>query len=110
MENIKTLIEKWNETVDLERWEKFAETMWAMGFEMDGYESFKNAFGNFSCSNEKGQKAVLKNLAETADIKVVGNFIFSHWRYLTHWSYGYNVEKEGKFFKELFKVLLCKEK
>lgn len=53
---------------------------------------------------------VIENL-KTVDTQIVGNFIFSHWRYLTHWcEWGFDVEKERKFFKDLFEVLSCKEK
>ena len=109
IKELKIMIEKWNNSKHLDDWENFPETMWAMGFEMDCHESYKQLFNDNLGSSKEERQTVIKNL-KTADMQIVGNFIFSHWRYLTHWSYGYDINEEKEYFKELFKVLLCKEK
>ena len=111
MENLKTSIKKWNETYNLEAWENFYEVMTGNGFVMDCYESFRATFPDVQGIETKEEKVnVIENL-KTADKQIVGNFIFSHWRYLTYWcEWGFDVTQERKFFKDLFEVLLCKEK
>ena len=110
MKELKFMMEKWNNRTCLEDFEAFPETMWELGFEMDCYKSYEKLFGNAYCEKEEDKNKVLKNL-KTADRQIVGNFIFSHWRYLTHWcDWGFDVESERRFLKQLFEVLLCKEK
>lgn len=101
---LKELIKNWNETENLERWKDFLETMQKNGFIMDCYESYVQLFDNKLGEEKEERQAVIKNL-KTADRQIVGNFIFSHWRYLTHWSYGYDEKKEREYFKELFEIL-----
>ena len=108
MENIKILIQKWNETENLEAWESFYGSMTENGFVMDCYESFRATFPDVEGFKSTKEKSVVVEKLKSANRQIVGNFIFSHWRYLTHWSYGFDVKKEREYFKELFEVLLCK--
>lgn len=110
MESIYILIEKWNETENLETWENFYEVMTKNGFVMDCYESFRATFPDVQGVKSTKEKGVVVEKLKSAERQIVGNFIFSHWRYLTHWcEWGFDVEKERKFFKQLFEVLLSKE-
>lgn len=104
---LKTLIEKWNNNERIDDWEYFPETMLAMGFKMDCHESYIELFDDKLGEEKEKRQAVIENL-KTTNMQIVGNFIFSHWRYLTHWSYDYDVKKEREYFKKLFEVLLCK--
>ena len=106
---LKHYVDKWNETENLEAWESFYESMTENGFVMDSYESFRTAFPDVQGVKSTKEKSIVVEKLKTAERQIVGNFIFSHWRYLTHWcEWGFDVEKERKFFKELFEVLLCK--
>lgn len=106
---LKHYVDKWNETENLGKWESFYEIMTENGFVMDCYESFRELFPDVQGTKSTKEKSVVVEKLKTADKQIVGNFIFSHWRYLTHWcEWGFDVEKERKFFKELFEVLLCK--
>ena len=83
------------------------------GFVMDCYESLTTAFPDNQeiIRAIKERNVIVVEKLTTAERQIVGNFIFSHWRYLTHWcEWGFDVEKERKFFKDLFEVLLCKER
>lgn len=109
MQNLKNKIETWLLNKQLDGWKDFPNTMWAQGFEMDTHESFVNLFGEFSLNDERGRQDVIEKL-QSADAQIVGNFIFSHWRFLTHWCCCYNPDEELPFFKQLFAILLSKEK
>ncbi len=71
------------ETPDSELEERFASECILLGFEMDCGESFKAAYGSdaFSCA-----AALERKINQVQDIRVLGNAVFSQWRYFTHWA------------------------
>lgn len=91
----------------------FAELMWGLGFEMDCYKSYEDKFGDRAylskigtgLTDEELQDHILANL-EQSELQIVGNYVFSRFRYLTHWcDYGYEPAECGYFFERAFKML-----
>lgn len=80
---------------NLDRWQGFPELMWKLGFEMDccnSFEEYKRQNGfilDYSLPERQQRRKILFWL-EHADKQIVGNYLFSEWRYYTHWSMGYN--------------------
>ena len=90
-----------------EHWHGFPELMWYLGFEMDCYSSMPKTT-ELDCqthSEKERQDHLLKQMPQWT-AQEVGNYIFSRYRELTHWSdYGYPEEKGGYFFKHAFPIL-----
>lgn len=67
-------------------WSKFHDVMWELGFEMDMYKSFKAVYSvPAEIKEDELNDWTLSKLKE-APIHITGNFVFSHFRHLTHWS------------------------
>ena len=90
-----------------ELWQGFPELMWEFGFEMDCYQSATHV--DMLDPRENSEKDIQDYLLEqmqTWSTQKVGNYIFSRYRELTHWSdYGYPKEKGSYFFKQAFLIL-----
>ena len=104
----KEIFEKYVNEPDLEQWIGFPELMWGLGFEMDCYDSapeIKNLPWNEKQTEKQRRDEVLAMLGKLP-VRVVGNYIFSRYRELTHWSdYGYPAEKGAYFFGQAFQIL-----
>ena len=90
-----------------EQWEGFPELMWGLGFEMDCYESAPkfDLLHRHKHTEKEIQDQLLQHM-QNWDTQEVGNYIFSRYRELTHWSdYGYPEERAGYFFKRAFIIL-----
>ena len=103
------IFDYYKESDKLEHWESFPNLMWGLGYEMDCGESFERFIDGCglelsipTTGREKRKNELF--LLEHADRQVVGNYLFSHWRYLTHWSYGYD-EYDVDFIKRIIKIL-----
>ena len=76
----------------LDCWTDFPDIMWGLGFEMDcgsSFEEYKKRCGieiGFTGSDEARNRMILSAM-EHAERQVVGNYLFSEWRYCTHWAY-----------------------
>lgn len=95
-----------------ENWiDTFPELMWGLGFEMDGYESYRELFPDpqkKDLPQKEIEDIILQNLS-TCSIQVVGNYIFSRFRELTHWcDFGYSPERAVYFFPKAFAILIQK--
>lgn len=93
-----------------EHWCGFPELMWELGFEMDCYNSAPKiaALDYRSHSEKEIQDHLLKHMNDWTT-QEVGNYVFSRYRELTHWSdYGYPEERGGYFFKRAFHILQMK--
>ena len=75
-----------------------------LGFEMDCFESFdeKYNYNPSKHSNEMFEKLV----ANCDDIHILGNAIFSKWRYYNHWADDVKAEFKTRWFRIAFKRLL----
>lgn len=105
------IFDKFKNEQNIERWDlgdscSFPELMWGLGFEMDGYKSFeKYCIDNnidipANKTQREGRRQILYIL-EHAPINIIGNYLFSYWRYLTHWSFGYD-----KYDEDMLKRIL----
>lgn len=93
-----------------EHWQGFPGLMWELGFEMDCYNSAPSfeAFDRRTRSEKEIQDQLIEQMHGWTT-QEVGNYIFSRYRELTHWSdYGYPEEKGGYFFKRAFPILQMK--
>jgi len=81
----------------------FPEECRALGFEMDCGHSFNEVYGD-AWNDVKVLKA---KMDEIRDIQVVGNGLFSQWRYFNHWS---SPSYANDDTKEWFLLLFCKLK
>ena len=81
---------------DLYYWYGFPELMWGLGFEMDCGHSFeeyraKSILSLPESHTDREEKRNILYLLEHADLQIVGNALFSYWRYYTHWALQYNI-------------------
>ena len=93
-----------------ERWHNFPELMWELGFEMDCYQSAPIAthYAQHPSAEKELQDQLLSQM-QYWTTQEVGNYIFSRYRELTHWSdYGYPEERGHYFFSRAFPILEAK--
>ena len=90
-----------------EHWRGFPKLMWELGFEMDCYNSAPSfAVLDWQTHTEKEIQDQLLSEMKNWTTQEVGNYIFSRYRELTHWSdYGYPEEKGAYFFERAFPML-----
>lgn len=82
---------------------EFAEDCRALKFEMDCGHSFIEAYGSDAFNEEKVRE--LNNVINRIDnIQLIGNALFSQWRYYNHWAYSLTEANEDT--KEWFLLLL----
>ncbi len=94
---------------DIYKWKMFPETMWGLGFEMDCEDSFmkyveENHKKPQSYMKEEEEKAWRIRVLQEAPLDIVGNQVFSEWRYYTYWA-GYIEESDHVFVHEILLVL-----
>ena len=78
------------------------EGMAALGFEMDCGNSLEAAFPN---SNALNDNEALKRIMPLIDIQLLGNAIFSQWRYYNHWAMAPMEDKNFLWFVLAFERL-----
>lgn len=96
----------------LESWDEFPEIMWGLGYEMDIYKSYEEYREQSQLKlkpahSEREKRRNILYLLEHADRQIVGNYLFSTWRFYTHWSYGYN-DYDVDFIRRIMKILEAK--
>lgn len=74
-----------------ELWRRFPDIMWGMGYEMDCCKSFEEYLKHMkkkihSLDESREGRRYILYLLERADRQIVGNYLFSVWRYYTHWA------------------------
>lgn len=81
----------------------FANECWALGFEMDGGKALESAFpGAFPLRDKDHLQAIIEAVE---DVQMLGNAIFSQWRYWTHWSMGTPTKQDFQWFVIAFSRL-----
>ena len=103
----RQLFDQYKLSPNPEHWRGFSELMWDLGFEMDCYNSAPS-FEVLDCQThtEKEIQDQLISEMKSWTTQEVGNYIFSRYRELTHWSdYGYPEEKGAYFFERAFPIL-----
>ncbi len=106
------IFDKYKMYSNLDKWTdlEFAETMWGLGFDMDCFESFdvylkKCSLKVKEAKTSRQEKRNLLYLLEHAERTIVGNYLFSYWRWLTHWlMYGYD-DYEVDFVRRIIRIL-----
>ena len=83
--------------------ERFAEDCRNLGFEMDCFESFTKHC-NRDSENISGN-SYKELIAVCSDYHVLGNAIFSQWRYYNHWADDVKAEFDTEWFRLAFKRL-----
>jgi hypothetical protein len=84
--------------------DRFAEDCRNLGFEMDTFESF---YKHCNYDPEKSPEKPFEELLSVCfDYHVLGNAIFSQWRYYNHWAYDVRAEFDTKWFRLAFNKLL----
>ena len=71
-------------TKELEVEEGFPEPCFAFGFEMDCGHRFIERFGSKAFYENEELEQIIDDID---DLSLLASGIFSHWRYVTHWSY-----------------------
>lgn len=108
IEYYKGIFDQFKEDLDPEHWCcTLPDIMWGLGFEMDCYNSYYEIYPElweYHLTQKEEDDIILNNLAASS-IQIAGNYIFSRFRYLTHWSYGYNTADEAYFFSKAFAIL-----
>jgi len=101
------LFEQYQFESNPEHWRGFPELMWDLGFEMDCYNSAPSfEVLDWQTHTEKEIQDQLLCEMKNWTTQEVGNYIFSRYRELTHWSdYGYPEEKGAYFFERAFPIL-----
>ncbi len=97
---------------NLEYWTGFPEMMWGLGYEMDACNSFEEYRKNSKLklkephSKRENYKNILYLLEHTPR-QIVGNYLFSEWRYFTHWSWGWD-HYDVDFLRRIIEILESK--
>lgn len=106
------LFEPFKNNPNLDTWidDNFENIMWGLGYEMDVLESYNEYMENSSLKVKapKSDREKKRNdlyYLEHAPLQIVGNFLFSYWRYLTHWTmYGFT-EYDVDFLLRVIDIL-----
>jgi len=78
---------------------KFSDECFKLGFQMDCGNSFTEQYGQEALSDLEKLQGIIDNVT---DIQLIGNALFSQWRYFNHWSYSPPEAKDIKWFVILF--------
>ena len=97
---------------DLDKWDGFPDLMWSLGFVMDCCHSFEEYQSTCGLSvkqahTERKRKRNVLYVLEHANRQIVGNFLFSEWRYFTHWAYEYT-DYDVDFLHRIIVILKMK--
>ena len=97
----------------IECWENFPELMWGLGYEIDGRHSFEKfrKYGRLKLDIEPKTSDERKNtlyILRRASRKTVGNFLFSEWRYFTHWGRGFDGYYDYEYLCQIIEILESK--
>ena len=115
-DRVKNFVEKWSallDEIDADETRakvyafvddmQFPEDCENLGFKMDCFESFGAKY-NYDPSKHS-KKRFEKLVADCDDFRILGNAIFSQWRYYNHWAYDVKAEFKTRWFRIAFKRL-----
>ncbi len=108
------MFEKYLNEPNFEHWDGFPETMWGLGYEMDLGKSFNSYLENCNlnlkpANNERERRRNILYALEHAERQIVGNYLLSYWRFLTHWAMG-GSKYDPDFLCRIIKILEQKYK
>lgn len=117
MEYHKGTFTQYKNEPNLDKWIElgFSELMWGLGYEMDCGESFAEYIKDSPlkvapATTEREEKRNYLYYLEHANRQIVGNYLFSEWRYFTHWSMSGYTEYDVDFLMRIIKILEDKYK
>lgn len=117
MEYYEGIFNQYKNESNLDQWNElgFSELMWGLGYEMDCCKSFEKYTDHSllqikPAHNEREEKRNNLYYLEQADRQIVGNYLFSYWRYLTHWSISGYTEYDVDFLVRIIRILEEKSK
>ena len=89
------LFDEFKAEKQIDLWNGFPELMWGLGYEMDACSSFeeyceKSDLKTKQVHNTRDKRRNTLYMLEHAGRQIVGNFLFSEWRYFTHWAMEYD--------------------
>ena len=109
------LFDKYKNNPDLWGWaDDFPQVMLGLGFDLNGEEPYiiakKLGLKLKEPSNKREDRRNVLYILEHASRKQVGNYLFSIWRFYTHWNLaGYN-KYDADFVIRILKILEDKYK
>ena len=91
MSYIPGMFDEFKNENNFEHWTHFPDLLWGLGYEMDCRHSFEEyqRQSKIELPPQSSKREIRKNtllLLERANRQIVGNFLFSEWRYYTHWT------------------------
>ncbi len=104
------IFHKFKTNPNLDEWMDFPDIMWGLGYDMDCHESF-NKYADESPlkvkphQSERERKRNILYYLEHAPRQIIGNCLFSEWRYLTHWSMSGYTEYDVDFLRRIIYLL-----
>lgn len=109
LEYTRGMFDVFKKEKDISKWKTFPDIMWGLGFEMDSEVSFfkyveEQQKKPLSHMKEEEEKAWRIQTLKEAPLDIVGNQVFSEWRYYTYWA-GYIEESDHVFVHEILLVL-----
>ncbi len=117
MEYHEGIFDQYKNEPNLDKWTdlEFPGLMKALGFEMDCGESFDEYTKNspLKVKPAKTERERKKNnlyYLEHANRQFVGNYLFSEWRYFTHWSMSGYTEWDVDYLMRIIAILEDKYK
>lgn len=112
MEYHESIFDQLKNETNLDKWTdlEFPDLMLDLGYEMDSGESFdeyikSSPFKVKPANTEREEKRNNLYYLEHADRQIVGNYLFSHWRYLTHWSMSGYTLYDVDYLLRIIKIL-----
>lgn len=112
MNYFEGIFEKYKKEPYIYNWTdlKFPELMWGLGYEMDCSKSFEEYVKNsplkvIATNKERQKKKNNLYYLEHANRQIVGNYLFSYWRYLTHWSMAGFTEYDVDYLVRIINIL-----
>lgn len=105
------IFDEFKNNSNLDDWcDKFPDVMWKLGFDMDSNESFAvfKKYCEIELKVPKTRQDEYRNilyLLEHANRHIIGNYLFSEWRYLTHWSMCGFDKYDSDFCQRIIKLL-----
>ena len=105
------IFDKFKNEKNLDEWCKdFPDLMWGLGYDMDCHASYNDFLtsSNLVLTEVHSKREEYRNCLyalEHAPRQVVGNFLFSQWRFYTHWCLGGYDEYDVDFLMRIIKIL-----
>ena len=110
---IQVMLTNYKSYESLNGWIWFPEIMWGLGYEMDCDQSFEAYKADCNlhivkANTEREQRRNNLYVLEHAERQIVGNHLFSEWRYYTHWNMAPVNEYDIDYLHRVIDILIAK--